>query len=618
MHADVVLQRRYRLEALLGEGGMGSVWRAHDLELGRTVAVKQVRLAGLPDAQADAACRRTLREAQIASRLHHPNVITVFDVLRIRNDSTGREEPWLVLEYVPSRTLAETLRDDGPLVPREAAAVGEQIAAALDAAHAEGIVHRDVKPGNILIASARPGHPARVKLTDFGISHAPGAADITGTGVISGTPAYFAPETARTGRTDARSDVYSLGATLHEAVEGEPPFGRSFEHVHEPQETQPGMPSAIHRTAPRATQPDVLPAAHSVAAPATQPYMPAATRSDERPVAQPDPPPAAQPDPSPVAPPDEPPGPTGRRRRRLAGVVTAVVLAAAAITGLIAWNGSGPRAVVLDDPRTADACSLLAPAALQAFGPPHGDAYRGPFPVCRADVGQNLAVELEFREPAEEAIGGSPEQLGEVTLFRMPPDAATHTCSRAIELTDRNLVWITATDLARTSPVDLCAVAESAARGAAGVLAGPGIGVREPLDTTKALARIDTCTLLTPTDLDDPPGMDLAPDTELGGWSCSWHNATNPDAPSVEIAYHHQAPLAFGTDGEPVAVGGRTAFRAEHDDRCVVTIPQRSFLGDGRPRLETVHLEVADAAGDPCGRATTLAETVVSRLPPPS
>ena len=223
---DVVLVNRYRLHELLGKGGMGSVWRAHDELLGRTVAVKQVRLAGLPDVQAEAARLRTLREARIAASLHHPNVVTVFDVVTAGNNATGHDEPWLILEYVPSRTLADVLRDDGPMVPAAVAANGAQVAAALSAAHAKSIVHRDVKPGNVLLVSPSSGRPPEVKLTDFGIAHAPGAADITGTGAVSGTPAYFAPETARAGMTDARSDVYSLGATLYEAVEGHPPFGR--------------------------------------------------------------------------------------------------------------------------------------------------------------------------------------------------------------------------------------------------------------------------------------------------------------------------------------------------------------------------------------------------------
>ncbi|WP_232664189.1 serine/threonine-protein kinase [Pseudonocardia sp. TRM90224] len=218
-----VVAGRYRLDELIGRGGMGSVWRATDTALGRIVALKQVHVAHLPDEDADLARERTMREARIAAALNHPNAITVFDVVADHGD------PWLVLEYLRSRSLGMIIRDRGPLDPREAAVIGAAVAAALGAAHAAGIVHRDVKPENILVATAE-GQPigARsvVKLTDFGISHATTVQTITATGALSGTPAYFAPETARGEGTGPATDMYSLGATLYAAVEGAPPFGR--------------------------------------------------------------------------------------------------------------------------------------------------------------------------------------------------------------------------------------------------------------------------------------------------------------------------------------------------------------------------------------------------------
>ncbi|MEJ3657129.1 serine/threonine-protein kinase [Actinomycetes bacterium KLBMP 9759] len=218
-----VVAGRYRLDELIGRGGMGSVWRATDTALGRIVALKQVHVVHLPDEEADLARERTMREARIAAALNHPNAITVFDVVADRGD------PWLVLEYLRSRSLGTIIRERGPLDPLEAAVIGAAVAAALGAAHAAGIVHRDVKPENILVATAE-GQPigprSVVKLTDFGISHATTVQTITATGALSGTPAYFAPETARGEGTGPATDMYSLGATLYAAVEGSPPFGR--------------------------------------------------------------------------------------------------------------------------------------------------------------------------------------------------------------------------------------------------------------------------------------------------------------------------------------------------------------------------------------------------------
>ncbi|HEY0638592.1 MAG TPA: serine/threonine-protein kinase, partial [Pseudonocardiaceae bacterium] len=208
---------RYRLVERIGAGGMGVVWRAVDELLGRTVAVKELVLApGQDEAATEDARQRVLREGRLAARLHHPNAIAVFDV------ALHGGSPWLVMEYLPSRTLAAELATHGPLAPQRAAAIGHQLADALTAAHAAGIVHRDVKPGNVLLAD-EPEQLA--KLTDFGISRAADDVTITRTGVLTGTPAYLAPEVARGGPPEAPSDVFSLGATLYAAVEGQPPFG---------------------------------------------------------------------------------------------------------------------------------------------------------------------------------------------------------------------------------------------------------------------------------------------------------------------------------------------------------------------------------------------------------
>ena len=211
-----VVAGRYRLEREIGHGAMGVVWQATDLRLDRAVAVKQLRLAdGLTAPEARQARQRALREARIVARLHHPNAVTVFDVV---DDIDGL--PALVMEYVPSHTLAMALTEGAVLPVGRVAELGAQIAAALAAAHAAGIVHRDVKPGNILLAA-----DGSAKITDFGISRASGDVTVTRIGVVAGTPAYLAPEVARGEPAGPASDVFSLGATLYAAVEGHPPFG---------------------------------------------------------------------------------------------------------------------------------------------------------------------------------------------------------------------------------------------------------------------------------------------------------------------------------------------------------------------------------------------------------
>nr|WP_208406965.1 serine/threonine-protein kinase [Amycolatopsis granulosa] len=209
---------RYRIERRIGTGAMGTVWQAHDELLGRAVAIKQLLLQpGLDPHEAEDAKQRTMREGRIAARLHHPNAISVFDVV---TDDNGH--PCLVMEYLPSTSLAELLRERKTLPPREVARVGAQIAAALKEAHAVGIVHRDIKPGNILLADN-----GVVKITDFGISRAKDDVTVTKTGMIAGTPAYLAPEVAIGGDPGPEADVFSLGSTLYAACEGQPPFGLS-------------------------------------------------------------------------------------------------------------------------------------------------------------------------------------------------------------------------------------------------------------------------------------------------------------------------------------------------------------------------------------------------------
>ncbi|MFD7559011.1 serine/threonine-protein kinase [Streptomyces sp. NPDC059835] len=212
-----VLAGRYRLVEPIGRGGMGKVWRAHDELLHRTVAVKELT-AGLYVAQADRDVMhaRTQKEARAAARIQHPAVVTVHDVLE------HDDRPWIVMEYIDGPSLADAAKAAGRIEPREAARIGLHVLGALRAAHAVGVLHRDVKPGNVLLAK-----DGRVLLTDFGIAAIEGDSSITRTGEIVGSIDYLAPERVTGGTPGTASDLWSLGATLYTAVEARSPFRRT-------------------------------------------------------------------------------------------------------------------------------------------------------------------------------------------------------------------------------------------------------------------------------------------------------------------------------------------------------------------------------------------------------
>ncbi|MFD9354978.1 serine/threonine-protein kinase [Streptomyces sp. NPDC060031] len=209
-----VIAGRYRLLGPLGRGGMGIVWRARDELLGREVAVKEVRApAGLDEADVSRMYRRLEREAWAAARVSHRGVVTVYDV------ATEGGRPWIVMELVRGLTLADVLEAEGPLTPQRAAHIGEQVLAALRSAHEAGVLHRDVKPGNVLIAN-----DGRVVLSDFGIASLEGSSSITMTGEVIGSPEFLAPERALGREPGPESDLWALGVMLYAAVEGVSPF----------------------------------------------------------------------------------------------------------------------------------------------------------------------------------------------------------------------------------------------------------------------------------------------------------------------------------------------------------------------------------------------------------
>ncbi|MFE9474552.1 serine/threonine-protein kinase [Streptomyces griseofuscus] len=213
----LLIAGRYRLAESIGSGGMGRVWRAHDEVLHRAVAVKELTAAlYVSDSDQAVLLARTRAEARAAARINHSAVVTVHDVL----DHDGR--PWIVMELVEGNSLADAVKEQGRIEPREAARIGLWVLRALRAAHSAGVLHRDVKPGNVLL-----GHDGRVLLTDFGIAQIEGDSTITRTGEVVGSVDYLAPERVRGHDPGPASDLWALGATLYTAVEGRSPFRRT-------------------------------------------------------------------------------------------------------------------------------------------------------------------------------------------------------------------------------------------------------------------------------------------------------------------------------------------------------------------------------------------------------
>jgi serine/threonine protein kinase len=364
----VLIVDRYRLVDRIAAGGMSSVWEAWDERLQRRVAVKQLHpQVGHDGTETQLATDRAMREARITARLHHPNAVPVYDVV----DHDGA--PCLVMQYLPSKSLQAVIAEDGPLPVARVARIGGEVAAALSAAHEAGIIHRDVKPGNVLIAE-----DGTAKLTDFGISHALGDVTLTSTGMVTGTPAFLAPEVARGAKSDVASDVFALGATLCAAVDGSSPVGAVADgdnamavlhrvasgQIRLPQNAGPLTPllhrmlamdprdrpamaevaRELSRIATDATQPGAAVATERIAPPRSVPPPPSTTVVIP-PVRDVPPPVRDVPPPVRDVPPAVPgPGPAPRRPRRTLGFTIAalvLVLLAGAVALVLTQLGSG-------------------------------------------------------------------------------------------------------------------------------------------------------------------------------------------------------------------------------------------------------------------------------------
>ncbi|MFC3454182.1 serine/threonine-protein kinase [Amycolatopsis speibonae] len=580
---DRLIAGRYRLEERIGAGGMGVVWRATDQDLGRVVALKRSQAGDSGQIR---------REARIGAGLHHPNVVTVFDAVLDEDDR------WLVMEYLPSRSLADIIDAEGPLSPGKVAKIGVQLAGALAAMHEKGMVHRDLKPGNVLVAE-----DGTAKLTDLGIAQ---WAEVTrtGGGLDVGTPGYVAPEMAEGQQAGAAADVFSLGATLFAAVEGTSVWGdasvgpfvqlrRATSYTLEPiRRSGPLAPvlTELLRRKP-AGRPDAVRAAELLSEVADVGVLARSRRFRA----------------------------TGR-----AVVIGAVAAAALVLAGGLVYVMKEPAPVAaatspadsVGDPRTADPCALVDPAVLKRFGTPELDTADGNFNACSVMLRLSPDEEDIVDVRLELTIPGSPMLVkpapGQLTVRELPSDTEDK-CQRAIELPDGNQIWVHARHI-KNWHAHLCDYVDPVASNAVAVLNREPIKRRPAPFAAGTLGSLDACALG-----GDLPqaivGGPATPDPVFGNWECYWNHRET----EVTVRFEREwAP--FEDDGRRVALGSREAFVEVSAEwkACQAEIPHRTFTGDGRAMIETVEIYVSDKVKPPqemCPAAERLAAGIAPRLP---
>lgn len=632
---------RYVLQEAIGRGGMGVVWKAWDELLARQVAVKCAR----PD---DArATQRLMREARNAARLHHPNIVAVFDYV-IQGDAC-----WIVMEYVPSRSLAQLVAEHGLLTPDETGSIGSQIADALVKSHEEGVVHGDVTPENILVTKE-----GVARLTDFGISRALWSdvtqATTTTTGTVRGKPRYLAPEVAKGQAADKEADVFSLGASLFVAVEGHSPYGE-FEHL------MGYLAKAVegHVEAPRragrlteplttllAVEPRRRPDAAEAHRLLTRAAPPPAhiqkylqehgrvpTHEERREDRTLDLTPATLPSPEPVR----------RSRRRWAIAVVASTAAAALAAGLVVlgpWSSDGDRggkagaegtasgdaqtaaqAGAMGDARTADPCKLLNAASLGRFGDTRLDPDYGDLNRCDVLVegsGEDVADVQVVLENGTEDVDGSANtrRVGNVEIATTERNGDG--CVRFIATSDRQEIVVIGERLESGSP-DPCQLADAATDYAASVLDKGPVPPRSSSPAADSLSRLDACTLLDPTALKRVPGIEERPsDHGFGDWNCTWESS-KADVAYVQLKSTQDNDLS--DNGEPTSIAGTTGYvspKEEGDDSCVVYTPHRTYTNSvGDRTVELFRLTVREqqqSSRKVCDTAKALAATAVKSI----
>lgn len=602
MHAGQWISGRYRLEEPIGSGGMGIVWRALDEECGTPVAVKRARTGAC-----DLTDRRIAREARIAAKLQHPHVVALLD------DVTEGEDHWLVMEYVPAQSLATILADRGRLPAGEVAAIGAQIASALEAVHANGVVHRDVKPGNVLV-----GPDGLAKLADFGIARA-GWADVTATdsGLVGGTPAYLAPEVANGDEPAPASDLFSLGATLFAAVEGAPPFGS---------EENPLL--ILRRAAagrvPAATRAGALAPVLSALLEVDPARRPDAARARQLL--------AEHAEPSRLGRVDG----LGRSRRRTRCAVVGAGTAAALVAALLLGThfalrptppGTHPSTAAsvgtIGEPRSADPCGLVRTGPLARFGSTNLDSHYGNFDRCDVIVTSpgrgsiDVTVALDEMRSARVTPSELTRTSGSLRFASGPED--DRECDRALLLPAGGIVFVSAKQIDGHSD-RLCAMADTATTTAAGVLHRGPVPRRTAAPAVNSLARLDACRLLDQQALTAVPGLREG-DRERGfaGWDCRWESGRTDV--SVQLRFDQRPPLTAGEDGTRRRLAGRDAFvlpDGQGPHTCLVRVGYRSFVDERNgPKTEFLYLVVAGqrSQSELCATATTLAGAATRKVP---
>ncbi|MFF1822990.1 serine/threonine-protein kinase [Kribbella sp. NPDC058245] len=580
-----LIASRYLLQEPLGTGGMGSVWRAMDLQLGRVVALKRAH----PGAD-DPDGRRLRREAKLSAQLHHPNVVTTFDVIEDGLDY------WLVLEYVPAQSLAELIERRGPLPPHEAAAIGLQIAQAVQAVHATGVIHRDLKPANVLVTE-----DGVAKLADFGIAQRIWAdATLTDSSTM-GTPAQLAPEVANGAEPTAASDIFSLGAVIYTAVEGHSPFGTESNPLALLRKSARGeiQPSrrAGELTALLARMLAVDPAVRPTAAQAVA-ELGGTTQL----------------------------APTRRRWRWPAAAAIVAVLVVGVLLAQSVRHKETPQAEPpaqagpVGDVRTADPCGLIEASTLSRFGETDLETDYGNFDRCDVIVttkdGQETDVKVQLDTPGE-TPSGLQSHTGNVTGI-VRSRAEDDTCERMLLLSDQHQVYISAQRLDETGP-NVCQVADAATQYALSVLDRGPIPRRTTSLPAESLIQLDACSLLDTSALALIPGVDANhPDAGFGNWTCGWDSTTNDLG--VDLVFDRDQPLS-ATDGVPAKFGGRQAFVQAGDDgpdTCVARIVHRSYADPhGKPAVELIQLIVRGdgSSAELCRLARELGTAAASKLP---
>lgn len=576
MRSDDVIADRYRLVEVVGAGGMGIVWLAEDMRSNRQVALKRPVTPG-PGVRADLE-----REAEVARRIAHPNVVGVIAVAGDGDDC------WLVMEYFRATSLAAK----GVLPPREVAAIGAQVADALAAAHAADVVHRDVTPGNVLVAD-----DGTAKVTDFGIS-AWRAATITSSGKVSGTAAYVAPEVADGASATAASDMFSLGATLFAAAEGEPPFGT-------------GDPEACLRRI-RSGRGEI-----AIRSGALKPVLDALLQRDRaaRPTAE-----QAKGMLDRVAAGQPVPAWPGVKRHPSVLLVAAAAVAVIALLLLVVtrpWESetAGPARTVLGDARTADPCAFADPQVLSRFGEADVVPDYGGFDRCDVLIAVAGDDEIDVVFQFGTAPAGA---TGPARVVRDAPDRSSDGCDIALRLADRSVLTVTAKSDDDVD-TDFCQVADVAADHAEAVLAQHREVPRRGAPGPGSLAGVDACALITPADLaGDPAYAGVTPEPGFARWSCRWQSA---DGALRVIFDRNDAESA--REGTRAEVSGHETYvtpKGYGDFTCVARIVNRHYQdahGEQHVELALVVAEGGAAMTDLCRVASAFATPVAARLPVP-